>query len=238
MARPAISSAIKRTVRQRCRFGCVICGLPVVHYDHIDDYAVVQEHTAENITLLCPTHHQDKTSKRLPRETVRKANANPYNGRRDFTTKHQIFFDGDHIRFNIGTNIFDSYLEDGKKFSAIIAGGDHFASFIKEDDALLLNLEIRDAVLNPILSIRNGEVLVSTGVQDITMEGLHLTMTPKFSIKPVKIHFLENGVNISSGFFYAHQRIVDVSPSHVLLIPFNIIMSESYSQSNETGVVF
>jgi hypothetical protein len=44
---------MKREIRQRCGFGCVLCGIRIYQYDHIIDYAQVQEHTADNITLLC-----------------------------------------------------------------------------------------------------------------------------------------------------------------------------------------
>jgi len=48
---------MQREVRQRCGFGFVICGIPIYHYDHIIDHAEVHEHTADKLTLLCPTHH-------------------------------------------------------------------------------------------------------------------------------------------------------------------------------------
>lgn len=59
-ARPPIPEDVKRQVRQRCAFGCVICGLPVYHYDHMTAYHVVKEHDAANITLLCASHHDQR----------------------------------------------------------------------------------------------------------------------------------------------------------------------------------
>jgi len=58
--RPAISDPIKREVRQRCGFGCVICGVPIYDYEHMVPHTEVQEHLANNVTLLCPTHHREK----------------------------------------------------------------------------------------------------------------------------------------------------------------------------------
>ncbi len=37
--RPKIPLPIQREVRQRCGFGCVICGLPLYDYDHIIGWA-------------------------------------------------------------------------------------------------------------------------------------------------------------------------------------------------------
>ncbi len=72
-ARPAIPLSIQREVRRKCGFGCVICGCPVYDYDHIEEYFVVKEHTAENLVLLCPTHHRKKTKGLLTKETVKAA---------------------------------------------------------------------------------------------------------------------------------------------------------------------
>ncbi|WNG79930.1 hypothetical protein C6A86_016810 [Mycobacterium sp. ITM-2016-00316] len=59
--RPPIPDPMKREVRQRCGFGCVICGHPIYEYEHMDDYAVVKRHGVANITLLCDGHHRLKT---------------------------------------------------------------------------------------------------------------------------------------------------------------------------------
>jgi 5-methylcytosine-specific restriction endonuclease McrA len=42
--RPKIPEGVKREVRQRCGFGCVICGLPIYEYDHLVPYAQVLSH--------------------------------------------------------------------------------------------------------------------------------------------------------------------------------------------------
>jgi len=73
-----IPEAIKREVRQRCGFGCVICGAPIYEYDHIIDWSIVKKHEAKNITLLCPQHHTEKTKGLLTREQVANSNMNPF----------------------------------------------------------------------------------------------------------------------------------------------------------------
>lgn len=55
--RPPIPAKIKRLVRQRCGFGCVICGSPIYEYDHIVNWSETHHHKAEELTLLCSKHH-------------------------------------------------------------------------------------------------------------------------------------------------------------------------------------
>jgi hypothetical protein len=74
-----IPEPIKREVRQRCGFGCIICGFPLYEHDHMKEWALVQEHVAEDLTLLCDKHHKEVTNGFLPREKVIEANENPYN---------------------------------------------------------------------------------------------------------------------------------------------------------------
>ncbi|WP_161888428.1 hypothetical protein [Pontibacter russatus] len=75
----SIPAEVKQIVRRRCGFGCVICGLAIYHYEHFDPVFenLKVKHEPNGITLLCPNHHQNKTSGRLSVETVKKFNAKP-----------------------------------------------------------------------------------------------------------------------------------------------------------------
>jgi SEC-C motif len=74
----SIPEAIKREVRQRCGFGCVVCGNAIFHYDHLlTKYAEAYEHRADDITLLCGGHHDEKSRGWLHETVVVAANANP-----------------------------------------------------------------------------------------------------------------------------------------------------------------
>lgn len=73
-----IPSDIKRSVRQRCGFGCVICGGAVFDYEHFSpEFANARQHIADGITLLCPTCHAKKTRNLLSDRRVREANSAP-----------------------------------------------------------------------------------------------------------------------------------------------------------------
>jgi hypothetical protein len=57
-----IPKPIRREVRQRCHFGCVICAKAIGEYEHFDpEFKDANEHKAEGITFLCTEHHTQKT---------------------------------------------------------------------------------------------------------------------------------------------------------------------------------
>ena len=68
-----IPADVKRAVRQRDGFGCVVCGQAVIDYEHFDPkFAEAEVHAPAGIILLCIGCHGQKTRKRLSRETIRK----------------------------------------------------------------------------------------------------------------------------------------------------------------------
>ena len=75
----AIPSPVKREVRQRCGFGCVVCGNAIFQYEHFDpEYKDAKSHEANGITLLCPGHHDEKRKGFLAEEQIRACNRTPY----------------------------------------------------------------------------------------------------------------------------------------------------------------
>lgn len=56
-----IPEPIKRAVRQRDGFGCVVCGKAIYEYEHIaPKFVDAKEHTVEGIILLCDGCHRKK----------------------------------------------------------------------------------------------------------------------------------------------------------------------------------
>jgi hypothetical protein len=69
---------IRRIVRQRCGFGCIICGNAVVQYEHVDPpFADATTHDPDKIALLCGGCHDKVTRQILSKETVLQHLANP-----------------------------------------------------------------------------------------------------------------------------------------------------------------
>lgn len=73
-----IPSSIKREVRRRDGFGCVICGKAIYDYEHIDpEFSQASAHLADGIVLLCISCHGKKTRGFLSKATILKAKNNP-----------------------------------------------------------------------------------------------------------------------------------------------------------------
>lgn len=74
----SIPSAVKRAVRQKYGFGCVICGKSIIEYDHFEpEFTEAKSHDPDGIVILCIEHHGLKSIGRLSNETILKAIANP-----------------------------------------------------------------------------------------------------------------------------------------------------------------
>ncbi|MEZ5707777.1 MAG: SEC-C domain-containing protein [Blastomonas sp.] len=73
-----IPSSVKREVRQRCGYGCVVCGSAIYDYEHFEpEFAEAKEHKAAGIALLCPTDHARKRKGLLSKSAYLAAIANP-----------------------------------------------------------------------------------------------------------------------------------------------------------------
>lgn len=66
---------VKRAVRQRDGFGCVVCGSALVTYEHFaPEFAHAKKHDVDGICLLCPNHHYGK-GKFVSRKAIERAKA-------------------------------------------------------------------------------------------------------------------------------------------------------------------
>ena len=102
-----IPESVKRIVRQRCGFGCAICGNAIYEYEHFaPEFKDCKNHSEDGITLLCLQDHGKKTRGYLSQETVKKANGNPkalQNGfweNFDFADQYPKIFLGSNELFN------------------------------------------------------------------------------------------------------------------------------------------
>jgi hypothetical protein len=161
---------IQREVRQRCGYGCVICGMPLYEYDHIQDWSITQRHVADEITLLCDQHHREKTAGLLPKEVVFESNDNPYNLRKGVSKPYDLHFSGKQAQIVIGGNSFTC--EDqgyGTIMVPISVDGTPLIGFILGDGHLLLNLVIFDEFNYPVLHIKNNQLFYSVSPWDIQL---------------------------------------------------------------------
>ena len=73
-----IPLGIKREIRQRCGFGCVVCGSAIYQYEHIDPVFVdAIKHEPSKMALLCGTCHDNVTKEIWSKEKIKRALASP-----------------------------------------------------------------------------------------------------------------------------------------------------------------
>ena len=72
-----IPTSIRREIRQRSRFGCVVCRCGFYQYEHFDPvFAEAKQHEADGICCLCGGCHDSVTRGRLSKATVASAYKN------------------------------------------------------------------------------------------------------------------------------------------------------------------
>lgn len=172
MEREHLRSALKREVRQRCGFGCVMCGSPVFDYEHIEGYGKTG-HAPEHMTLLCPEHHREKTAGRLPADIVREANAAPANSANGLSKAHPLYFSGNSMNIELG----NVHVETTELSSSVIEIDDE--AVLKADvvdGRLVLGMILRDADNRALLVVQKGQLKYAVSSWDITYEGTTLTI--------------------------------------------------------------
>lgn len=196
--RDKIPPRLKREVRQRCGFGCVVCGAPIYHYEHMVDYAKELKHEAENITLLCPNHHQDKTNKLLPLEKVRDANAHPRNLKTGSSKPRYYYFGSERPTVILGSVAFTMPERD---FAAIIIDDHPIVGFKFEDGQALLQLALYDGQNNLVLQVVDNELVYSVDLWDVEWVGSVLTIRQQERDILLRTKFVpgENLVEIDRG---------------------------------------
>lgn len=218
-SRPDIPDPIMREVRQRCGFGCVICGRLLYDYDHIVDWAIVQKHEAPNITLLCDQHHRDKTAGLLPVATVIAADQNPYCKRAGATASYCLHYSGNACEIHLGDScITRTDIVDGTTVNAIYVDGKPLLAFTFEDGQLFLTLNVYDEKGNRILWIEKNVLKHTAGSWDIEWKRRNLVIRAAPRNFTLDMIFDPPGrVLIQSGRFCFRGLEVQVRPTGVCL---------------------
>ena len=233
---------IKRTVRQRCGFGCVICGLPLYEYEHMEGYAVVREHVAEDITLLCDRHHSERTRGLLPVANVREADRNPYNLREGVSPPYTLHYSGTTCAAILGSTVFQTALSrDGGSFLIpIMIDLVPLVLFRLEHGHLLLTLRVFDVYNKQVLFIEDNELVFSaTGLWDIDLEGHRLTIRDGLRKIRLQIVFkVPSSIVIERGLFLLNGAQVEVYDNgRPTLNAKGLEISDSYFEGFNAGIV-
>lgn len=176
-----IPNDIKRQVRQRCGFGCVICGIPFYHYDHILEWSKVQEHDPDNIILLCAKHHDEKTRGALPETKVKLAQEAPYNLKRETSASHELHYDGNLCKVFFGGNEFSLQISENDNnkihcFYPLLIDGQPILLFYIDDNRLFMNLVLYDDCNKIAVLIEDNQIIFSTNFWDIEYKSNKLTI--------------------------------------------------------------
>lgn len=230
---------MQREIRQRCGFGCVICGLPLYEYEHMNEWAQVKRHVADEITLLCDQHHREKTGGLLPKEVVREANAAPFNLREGVSKPYNLHFSGKQAEVVIGGNSFTC--EDqgyGTAMMPISIDGVALVGLILGDGHLLLNLVAFDEFNVPVLHIRNNQLLYSTSPWDIQLVGTTLTIREAKRKILLELEFSPpNKVTVTRGRFLRNGIEVLVRPENILITNTSIYISGCHAHNCFGGLI-
>jgi hypothetical protein len=205
-----IPAPIQREIRQRCGFGCVVCGLPLYEYDHLLGWAKVQRHVADEITILCDQHHRERGSGLLPTATVEAANREPHNLRNGVSKPYDLHFTGPQCEVVLGGNSFTAQDQGaGTELLAVIVDGRPLLGFALEDGHILLHVTIFDEFNHPVLVIAANQLVYSVSPWDVRLVGRNLVIRegerkilidimfePPARIVINRGRFLHNGVEI------------------------------------------
>ena len=224
--RPPIPEPIKHTVRKKCGFGCVICGLPLYEYEHVIDWSIVKEHHADNIVLLCPNHHSEKTRGRLTREQIQQAAKNPVNLARGWSTAYGLHFEGRNPIINMGGHKFigDTSDESCELFPLLVDNIPLISISIEKQD-LFLSLQILSEYNLPVLQVMKNELIYSTDVWDIQYIGPRLMVRNDERKILIDINFVPpNRIDIMHGRFLANGVEILIEPGYIAIGDNNLII--------------
>ncbi|HIF9095419.1 TPA: hypothetical protein ACX6S8_001090 [Photobacterium damselae] len=230
---------IQREVRQRCGFGCVICGLPLYEYEHMEEWAVVKRHVADEITLLCDQHHREKTGGLLPVEVVRAANKSPFNLKEGNSKPYNLHFAGTEATVEIGSNSFtckdNGY---GTAMVPVSVDGTPLIGFILADGHLLLNLVVFNEYNEPVLHIKNNQLIYSTSPWDIQLVGKKLTIREAHKKILFEVEFFPpNRIVINRGRLLRNGVEILIRPSNILITNNATLISGCHGHNCYGGLV-
>lgn len=224
MKRSDIPAQIKREVRKRCGFGCVICGIPLFEYDHIEEYSKVKKHESWNITLLCPNHHKQKTNGLLSKDKVWQATRNPINKKTGVSASYEYWHpEGNAWKLVMGNMEFlFSAMGDRAVFFPVIIDKMPFAKFELLHGDLTLSLELLDEDGQPLLIMKRNQLKIDTASWDYEPAAMRLRLRTGARCVLLDLEFeLPSAVKIR------RARIMRNGVEFAVLTDFNIVLNNA-----------
>jgi len=167
-----IPDPIKRAVRQKCGFGCVICGDPFIEYHHIVPWATVKKHEIDNLVLLCYKHHRQVGNKLFPAAELEKRINEPYCISHEFSSASSLTFNGPSFSVNVGSNSYTALAnkcddEDDCPHYPLMIDSVPLVDIRFQGDHILISIRVWDKNHSQIFEMRNNEIKQSATAWDI-----------------------------------------------------------------------
>lgn len=234
--RSKIPQAIKREVRQRCCFGCVHCGNPIIEYHHIIPWNQVQTHEEDNLTILCSNCHKKVTNGLISCAQVIEWNNNPYNRNKIYSPTEMLGYrifdrqDINKLQIDIANSQFkirpinvnlSHYI-----MIPIMIDGTPLIAFTIINGRLSLYLELFDEENNVAVKIVNNEVITRLDFWDITFIGNTLKVNRKNRDIFIEIDFnVPYSIHVKKGYLMYNKKGFKVYSEYIKTLETNNIFS-------------
>ena len=89
-------------LRQESRFGCALCGCPILENAHIIPYRISHDFIAKDMVALCPTCHTRADLGQFTESYLRQIKANPHNKTH---VKDEFKIESKDLSVNLGSTL-------------------------------------------------------------------------------------------------------------------------------------
>ncbi len=230
-----IPSPIKRDIRLRCGFGCVICGSAIYEYHHYDpSFSQAKKHDPNKIVLLCGTCHGYITSGIWSEDKIRIAHQNPIclengfsHGLFDFGNKHPTIIIGNSVFENVSiifqvfeTPILKIDIPESKKGPFRISG--IFCDSNGQESFRIIENEWQGSINNWDIEREGSILIIRSGNHRII---LRLKVAPPNEFIIEKINMFFKGVSIVGS---TTKGFIIKTPNEASLSSFNVSYINTY----------
>jgi len=225
-----IPAEIKRNIRKKCNYGCIICGCPIYEIDHLKkEWHKYQEHDENDMFLLCPNHHTEKTKGLLTTNKImecfsssKRKNTEPYK------------FDIEKCTLFLGNNLIEVF--PGKLFNIL---NKSYISAKIENDNYLFNGKIINNDGNTAFELIDNEIILYSSIWDIEFVGKTFEFRNKLRDLFLKILIDPNDgrLTIYGKFQLDESKVININENGVFINDI-MLMSECKSINNFNNIGF
>lgn len=207
--RPNIELSMKREIRKRCGYGCVICGNPIIRYHHIVPWSECKEHQAENITLLCPQHHDEHHAKLISRSQIIEADKAPFAKESGFTSPLKLRYADKPI--TVKTKFHEIFAPWHPSEPFIFLSIDSLVLILlhQEDDRVLISCQLHDRNNNQVVVILDNEVILSSASEDVEVTANRIVIKHSDGVR-IDFEFEPPNIFTIGGFIFFNGLMLDL----------------------------